>query len=168
MQNAERKTFPIPEGYGMLDRQDVIKAGDCVWSSSEGRFIVIQDDDEYVIGEKAWHYTCPIRKYKEVEKVYIAGQIKGLPREEAASLFAKAAEFLRSKGCLPMNPMEITPENSLWLWQDYMRADIKTITECDSMFMLSNWQNSKGAKGEHFIAKELLKMPIMYEADGHE
>jgi len=38
---------------------------------------------------------------------------------------------------------------------------VKALPDCDSMLMLPDWQNSKGAKEEHRIAK-MLGMPIYY------
>jgi len=43
-----------------------------------------------------------------------------------------------------------------------MRVDIKALVSCDSIFMLDNWLDSKGAIIEYKIAK-MLGLEIQYE-----
>lgn len=88
-------------------------------------------------------------------KVYISGKITGLPIDEAKYKFAKAEESVREFGGIPINPMEKVPYNEDWTWKDYMIADINLLMCCDAIYMLNNWQDSKGAKLEFIIATEL-------------
>lgn len=95
-------------------------------------------------------------------KVYISGKITGLDLNDARALFAEAAEEVRLMGHEPMNPMELTPGSTDWVWEDYMIKDIKILFGCEGIYMMRNWQDSKGARIEHHIALETGK-GIMYQ-----
>jgi len=47
-------------------------------------------------------------------------------------------------------------------WQSFMREDVKAMLDCDSIYMMSNWVNSKGAKIEREIAI-YLGLKVIYE-----
>jgi hypothetical protein len=97
-----------------------------------------------------------------MKKIYISGKITGLPIEEARYNFAVAEKRLRSIGYEPINPMMEVPYNPNWTWNDYMIKDIKILLNCDGIYMLYNWKDSKGARIEHNIAVETDKI-IIYE-----
>jgi len=46
-------------------------------------------------------------------------------------------------------------------WDDTVRADIKTMLECDEVHLLPDWQESRGAQLERDIAVR-LGMQIVY------
>lgn len=56
----------------------------------------------------------------------------------------------------PPNPDEEHP------WEEYMRSSLKKLLLCDSIYMLSGWEDSRGAILEHHIAKQ-LNMTIHYQ-----
>jgi nucleoside 2-deoxyribosyltransferase len=86
-------------------------------------------------------------------KIYIAGKITG--REiEAKIEFKKAENHLKDKGWEVVNPMEL-PHNHDKKWISYMRECIKELLDCDSIYFLPNWEDSRGAKIEHNIASDL-------------
>ena len=95
-----------------------------------------------------------------MKKIYISGRISGLPYTEAVERFTAAKAFLETLGYEALNPTDngIDPESS---WNDHMVADIRMLLEADSVFMLPDWRDSKGARIEHNIALELQK-PIHY------
>lgn len=95
-------------------------------------------------------------------KIYISGKITGLDLAEAERLFSEAEEKLRAVGHTVVNPMKVLPYHPDHEWRDYMRADIKALVDCDAIYMLSNWTDSKGAKVEFFIA-EKLDLTILYQ-----
>ncbi len=97
-----------------------------------------------------------------MKKIYISGKITGLDIAIAAMLFGAAHEELEKKNYHPVNPMKEVPYNKDWTWHQYMLADIALIFDCTHMYMLSNWKESKGARMEHAIAKE-LEMEIIYQ-----
>lgn len=83
-------------------------------------------------------------------KIYISGKISGI-ENDATELFAKAENELISKGYEVINPMTLNHEHDK-TWHSYMREDIKALCDCNEIFMLSNWADSKGAIIEHTIA----------------
>jgi hypothetical protein len=90
-----------------------------------------------------------------MKKVYISGQITGLEIDTARVLFAEAEKILIEAEKMPVNPMKEVPFNKNYTWADYMSKDIDILLKCDGIFMLTNWVNSKGARIEHYIAKEI-------------
>lgn len=98
-------------------------------------------------------------------KIYISGRIKDLPLEHAKGLFKQAEHRLYNAGLESVNPLEIEETfepASREDWDACMLIDIKHLWNCDGIYMLFNWQESKGARIEHAIAKE-LGMKIYYE-----
>lgn len=81
------------------------------------------------------------------KKIYISGKITGLTPEEAFNLFNNAAMTI--------------PHDHDKTWLNYMRNDLKALLDCDAVFMLYNWKDSKGAKVEHDLA-ESLGLEIIY------
>ena len=93
-------------------------------------------------------------------KVYVAGPMTGIPDHNFPA-FRRAAELLREQGHEVVNPAELddptlTHEQlAAKPWADYMRRDIPLLLECDAIFMLPGWSNSKGASLELHIAQQL-------------
>lgn len=88
-------------------------------------------------------------------KVYISGQITGLELKEARTKFNEAERVLIEKGHNPVNPMKINIPIDGKTWTDYMLDDLKLLFDCEAIYLLDNWQASKGAKIEYLIAKEM-------------
>ena len=99
-------------------------------------------------------------------RIYISGKITGLPWEEALKKFQEAEDYLNGKyGYLqvePINPTKIKqiPEAT---WAQCMKEDIGELLNCDGIFMLKGWGESKGARIEHGIARE-LKLVVEYQS----
>lgn len=94
-------------------------------------------------------------------KVYISGRITGNPHYKEE--FAKAELIVKAGNCEAVNPAKnILPATAGWA--DYMRVCVRQLSECDGIYMLANWQKSRGAKLEHHIAKE-LGLCIYYECN---
>jgi hypothetical protein len=103
-------------------------------------------------------------------KIYISGQIKGLRLENAKSIFKQAEVVLHNAGFQYVNPLEIDETfepAGREDWDACMLIDIKHLWDCDGIYMMFNWQESKGARIEHAIAKEMGKK-IFYEASAIE
>lgn len=99
-----------------------------------------------------------------MNRIYISGRITGLSYREAETLFKEAQEYLSlNYDCVVVNPMNQVPYNEKWKWEDYMIEDIKLLFHCDSIFMLTGWEMSKGARIECSIAKEMSKNIIFQE-----
>lgn len=105
-------------------------------------------------------------------KVYVSGQITGLDETVAAEMFAQAANDIKFGSILfgdveVINPMEL-PHLHEGKWIDYMCEDIRALHDCQMIYMLPNWRDSKGARIEHAIA-EILGLDIYYDEIGtHE
>lgn len=88
------------------------------------------------------------------KKIYIAGKITGLPLAIAQEKFKEAQKHWESFGYKVINPMELTHEHDR-SWNSYMKECIKNLMECDLIFTLENWENSKGALIEESIASKV-------------
>lgn len=87
-------------------------------------------------------------------KVYISGRITGTC--DYMQRFCQAEKLLRVKGYEVVNPAKENaklPEGTSW--SDYMRASIKMLCECDSLYLMKGWITSKGACLERYIAYRL-------------
>ena len=93
-------------------------------------------------------------------KIYISGKITGM-EEQARELFAKTEQELIDKGYYyVINPMELKHEHDK-SWESYMKECVKALCNCDVIYLLPNWSDSKGATIEKTIA-EFLGIKIHY------
>ena len=97
-------------------------------------------------------------------KIYISGKISGLPLKSVIEKFKWHAGFLKLKGYEPINPIDISPFDESKEWHDYMVDDIAALLKCDAIYMLKDWGQSKGARIEYQIAKE-LGLQIHFEGE---
>lgn len=96
-------------------------------------------------------------------KIYISGKISGTNLTETRKRFAAAAKELQARDFTPINPLE----NGLSehdRWEAHMLKDIADLLQCKAIYMLQGWQESKGARIEHYIATK-IGMHIMYEIE---
>lgn len=112
-----------------------------------------------IVKSRGFFINLPKQKTMK-QKIYISGKITGLTPEEAFNLFNNAEIYLKEKGFEVINPMTI-PHDHDKTWLNYMRNDLKALLDCDALFMLYNWKDSKGAKVEHDLA-ESLGLEIIY------
>lgn len=108
--------------------------------------------------------------------IYISGKISGLDINEAERRFNKAecdltktynyltkeSPSFKGQSFTIINPLKIQRHVPGKTWEEYMLKDIKYLFRCTNIYMLRNWQDSKGARVEHAIAKE-LGLSIVYE-----
>lgn len=47
-------------------------------------------------------------------------------------------------------------------YEDYMRADLKMLLQCDTIYLLKGWEGSMGARVELSVA-QACKMRVLYE-----
>lgn len=95
-------------------------------------------------------------------KIYISGKITGLPLSEARQRFADAAELLNAIGFEAVNPLNNGLQESAG-WKEHMVADIRMLLDCDAIYMMDNWMQSKGASIEYDIANR-LNMDVWFES----
>jgi len=86
-------------------------------------------------------------------KVYTSGPISGKPDLNRPA-FEAAATALRAAGHEVVNPHEngVDPGQP---WEAHMRADIKLLMDCDTVALLDDWADSRGACIEFDLAKRL-------------
>ena len=96
-------------------------------------------------------------------KIYISGKISGTDLTETRKRFAAVAKAMKRIGVEPVNPLEngLTEHDS---WEAHMLKDIADLLHCNAIYMLQGWEESKGARIEHYIATK-KRMPIMYEVE---
>ena len=91
--------------------------------------------------------------------IYISGAITG--DSNYKEKFQKAKKDLEARGYNVITPAEFDlPEGATW--EEYMKWDIAWLLTCDGIYMLKDWKQSRGARIEQFLAKE-LKMQVQYE-----
>lgn len=113
---------------------------------------------------------------------YISGPITGMLNGNFDA-FMLAQKKLEHDGYIVVNPHEINqtiydkwakitkPDSSVALqnhentmWVEFMRSDIKHLVDCDCVFLLDNYETSRGCRLEIVIAQK-LNIPIYYMRD---
>ena len=88
-------------------------------------------------------------------KIYISGQITGLPQAKARANFAAAADQIRRKGHEPVNPCLtqelLDPKTTSWV--QYMEVCLALLRVCDAIVFLPGAARSKGSNMEAFEAR---------------
>ena len=97
-------------------------------------------------------------------KIYVAGKVSGLPLEHTKEKFKWHAAFLSFQGNEVINPMVISPFDESKTWEDYISECIPELLKCDAIYLLRDWGQSKGARIEYVIAKE-LGLKIIFEGE---
>lgn len=94
-------------------------------------------------------------------KLYLSGPMSGIENFNFAA-FASAAEYLRGKGYYVVSPAEADEEDggvvdgkATMSWGDYIRRDIQLLLDVDGVVTLPGWRNSRGARLETYVAREL-------------
>lgn len=85
------------------------------------------------------------------KRIYISGKITGEPNY--IEKFEIAQKYLESLGYVVFNPVELVQFNPGKNWIDYMLTGIALLSICNEIYMLDNWQDSRGAKIEFDIAQ---------------
>ena len=89
-----------------------------------------------------------------MSKAYISGPISGLPFDKVEQAFNDAEIRLQEEGYEVVNPLKngLTKDHS---WSEHMKADIKLLMDCDTIYLMKNWKKSEGATIEREIALSL-------------
>ncbi|TDL99594.1 MAG: hypothetical protein C4K58_06800 [Flavobacteriaceae bacterium] len=90
------------------------------------------------------------------QRIYISGKISG---EQESSYFVKfknAQIYLETLGFEEVvNPLDIHGTNPVKSWEEFMVTDIEALFSCTAVYFLKDWQDSKGARIEFAIAREM-------------
>lgn len=93
--------------------------------------------------------------------IYLCGKVTGLPPAEVVAKFAEAEDYWLHNGCNVINPVTVVnnPEAN---WQDAMRMLLPMLAQAQGIYLLRDWQTSRGARLEILIA-DALGLDIMYQ-----
>lgn len=89
-----------------------------------------------------------------IRTIYIAGKVTGLPAEETAAKFAAAANYWAENGCHPVNPVVLI-NNIHADWATAMRKCIAALLDCQAIYLLQDWQTSRGTRLEILISNAI-------------
>lgn len=88
-------------------------------------------------------------------KLYLAGPMTGLP-ELNYPTFYRVARMMRAAGFTVTNPAEnVLPRGAGAVWSDYMRRSVVQVAHAQGLAVLTGWKQSRGARLEVHLAKEL-------------
>jgi hypothetical protein len=90
-----------------------------------------------------------------MKRVYLSGKISGLEpkRYKRNFAYAKMDVLFSNKDAIVYSPLEIKPLFGIKKYWFYMIADLYTLLfKCDTIYLLPNWKDSRGAKIELFFA----------------
>lgn len=96
--------------------------------------------------------------YGVMPTAFISGAISGR-MDSYKSYFDEAVDHFREIYIDSYNPSEIDIRTP---WEIAMEETLSQLRKCDFVYVLKNWENSKGVKIEIERAKE-LDIPIFYE-----
>ena len=91
------------------------------------------------------------------KKIYLSGKISGDP--DFKEKFALKEKELTETGHLVFNPA-LHPD--MFTWEQFMELDLKALGNCDAIYLLEDWKDSRGAKIEYDEAVKLGK-EIIFE-----
>ncbi len=105
-------------------------------------------------------------------RIYVAGPMTGVAQWNRPA-FVKAAERLREIGWEVTSPVEIadafgsqkTIVTTPGLLDTVIDEELAQLTKCDAIYLLTGWENSRGAKTELLLALE-KGMDVITERSG--
>jgi hypothetical protein len=96
-------------------------------------------------------------------RIYIAGKITGLDPAEAERLFTEAETAIEKAGHMPLNPLKLVDQAPGRHYNEYLADALNILLkQGEAIWLLDNWQHSKGALIEHRIAR-MLDIPRYYQ-----
>ena len=90
--------------------------------------------------------------------VFISGAITGV--DGYRKIFASAEQWLLEQDCTVLNPAVLPPSGMEW--EAYLRITKAMLREADVVYVLQNWEHSRGVKEELDLAAHLGK-EVIYE-----
>jgi nucleoside 2-deoxyribosyltransferase len=98
---------------------------------------------------------------KKYKKVYLSGPITGIANGNIIE-FQKYEDKFVGLNFEVVNPHKLhtKEETDNFKWHEFMKKDIKVLCECDFIAVLNDWEKSKGANLEVYIARN-IQMPII-------
>ncbi|ROM84903.1 hypothetical protein BK652_10010 [Pseudomonas brassicacearum] len=137
-----------------------------VWTNSHGAVAAVMPDGKHLGLRPAefevdtWHDLSPapadsgvILAAARANRLYLAGPMTGF-EDFNFPAFNKMAADLRAQGYVVENPAAHGVVDGAD-WADYMAYDLTRLGLCGQVAVLPGWENSKGARLEVHIAREL-------------
>lgn len=93
------------------------------------------------------------------KRIYLCGKITGMAWGTARAKF-EAVEKNFEKEFEVVNPIKLCyPETD---WHKCMNKDFSELITCDAIYVMNNWQQSKGARIEVAVAQELMPENMIF------
>ncbi|RON88472.1 DUF4406 domain-containing protein [Pseudomonas fluorescens] len=137
-----------------------------VWTNSHGAVAAVLPNGKHLGLRPAefevdtWHDLSPAPAsagltlaVDRANRLYLAGPMTGFEDFNFPAFNAMAAQ-LRARGYVVENPAEHGVVDGAD-WADYMAYDLTRLGLCGQVAVLPGWENSKGARLEVHIAREL-------------
>lgn len=87
-----------------------------------------------------------------VKTVYISGPISGYNINDRIKAFDEVERKLLDKGFSVINPLCENGYDSNKSYGQYMRDDLKLLLDCDAIYLMQEWDKSKGCRTEYLVA----------------
>lgn len=100
-----------------------------------------------------------MEEQKTQKKIYLSGKISGDP--DFKRKFEEKARELTELGYQVFNPA-VHPD--IFTWEQFMELDLLALSHCDSIYLLDDWKDSRGAQMEYDQALRLGK-EIMFDSE---
>ena len=103
-------------------------------------------------------------------RVYLSGQITGLPKEVYTRNFQRAEQHYATAGYEVVNPVKLG-EALLQLhteasYEDFMLRDLEALQSCTHLALIAGWEQSPGAQREKLEAERLGLEIMQYKEIG--
>ncbi|MGN1217930.1 MAG: DUF4406 domain-containing protein [Phocaeicola sp.] len=85
------------------------------------------------------------------KKVYVSLPISGHDINCVKERAERAAQYLRDKDYEPVTPFDVSQDENA-SYAEHMGKDINALLDCDAVFFLRGWENSKGCQLERHAA----------------
>ena len=95
-------------------------------------------------------------------RIYISGPMSG--NDNYLNEFLQATQTIRSAGHIPVNPAALETVFPDAEREEYLKFDLALLAECDAVYFLPGWRESRGANREYGYALGLDKI-ILKEGD---
>lgn len=98
-----------------------------------------------------------------IRNIYISGRVTGEAIGSVIAKFHAAERKIRRFGFTPVSPLD----NGLPFeaeWADHMGRDIALLLKCDAIYLLPDYEQSRGAQIELCVALQ-LRMPVFVERE---
>lgn len=106
---------------------------------------------------------------RDALRLYVAGPMRGYAGLNKGA-FDRTATSLRARGFSVVNPAEMDADydedwddsRKMEFMRDAMRRDCNAVCDCDGVYLLYGWEQSRGARAERALA-DAIGLKILFE-----